>query len=318
MSVGLPLITLVGHGYRLSVSPLHGASLTELTWQATTGEVSILRACDASTLSVGEPGPVSCFVMAPFANRIDGGVFTHEGCRHALPINRPEENVAIHGLSRLAPFEIVDHTDNSAKLLHRHRGDVFAYDLLQTLQIGTRGVHIGLRLTNRDTKRMPFGIGLHPFFVRDEGTRLTFRARVRFVSDNRNLPTRAIAAADGPDFRQGVLLRDLPWFDSHYTQWEPRTALLERPDAGLSVTISAWGAFRNLHVFTPYASDFICIEPVSHVPDVANRRQFSPLGDLYFLSPGESLSGTFAIKAEGRLSAGRRPAQNAASCKQRE
>jgi aldose 1-epimerase len=144
---------------------------------------------------------------------------------------------------------------------------------------------------------MPFGIGLHPYFVRDEGARLKFRARVRFVSDSRNLPMRAIAAVDGPDFRQGVLLQDLPWFDSHYAQWEPRTAFLERPDAGLSVTISARGVFRNLHVFAPHASDFVCIEPVSHVPDVANRRPFASLGDLHFLSPGESLSGSFTMEA---------------------
>lgn len=303
MSSGAPLVTLAGHGYRLSVSPLHGACLTELTWQARTGEVSILRTCDASTLSVGESGPVSCFVMAPFANRIDGGTFTHEGRRYALAINRPEENVAIHGLSRLASFEIVDRTGDSAQLLHRHRSDVFAYDLLQTLRIGTHGVHIGLRLTNRNAERMPFGIGLHPFFIRDEGTRLSFRANVRFVSDSRNLPIRAIAAINGPDFRQGVLLQDLPWFDSHYAQWGPRTALLERPDAGVSVTVSAWGAFQNLHVFAPNASGFVCIEPVSHVPDVLNRRSFASLGDMRLLSPGESLSGTFTIVAESASSA---------------
>ena len=100
MNSGAPLVTLAAHGYRLSVSPLHGASLTGLTWQAKSGEVSILRPCDASTLSIGEPSPVSCFVMAPFANRIDGGVFTYDGRRHTLAINRPEEDVAIHGLSR--------------------------------------------------------------------------------------------------------------------------------------------------------------------------------------------------------------------------
>ena len=186
MNSGAPLVTLAAHGYRLSVSPLHGASLTELTWQAKSGEVSILRPCDASTLSIGEPSPVGCFVMAPFANRIDGGVFTYDGRRHTLAINRPEEDVAIHGLSRLAPFEIVDHTGDKAQLLHRHRGDVFAYDLLQTIRIGQRGVRIDLRVTNRDAERMPFGIGLHPYFVRDEGARLKFRARVRFVSDSRN------------------------------------------------------------------------------------------------------------------------------------
>ena len=314
MNSGPPLITLAAHGYRLSVSPFHGASLTGLTWQARTGEVSILRSCDASTLSLGEASPVSCFVMAPFANRIDGGIFTHDGRRNTLAINRPEEDVAIHGLSRLAPFEIVDHKRDEAQLLHRYRGDVFAYDLLQTIRTGKRGVRIGLRVTNRDVERMPFGIGLHPFFVRDEGTRLRFRARVRFVSDSRNLPISAIAADDGPDFRQGVFLRDLPWFDSHYAQWEPRTALLEQPDAGLLVAISARGAFQNLHVLTPHASDFVCIEPVSHVPDVVNRRPFAPFGDLHFLSPGESLSGAFAIEAHSSPSSGP-PGRSAGSCK---
>ena len=226
--------------------------------------------------------------MAPFANRIDRGVFTYDGRRHTLAINRPEEDVAIHGLSRVAPFKIVDHTGDKARLLHRHPA-MCSPMICSRLCREARRSH---RLA-RDQSRcgtMPFGIGLHPYFVRDEGTRLKFRARVRFVSDSRNLPMRAIAAVDGPDFRQGVLLQDLPWFD-HYAQWEPRTALLDRPDAGLSVTMSARGGVSKSSCVCADASDFVCIEPVSHVPDVANRRPSAPLGDLHFLSPGESLSG---------------------------
>src|SRR3954447_5306531 len=125
-----------GHGYRLAVDPEYGANITGLTWSGPCGrELVILRRCDETELIPGEPSPIGCFPMAPFANRLDGGVLTFGDRLHVLPVNRPDENVAIPGLSRFERFETLSRTDSTVALLHRYRGDVFAYDLVQDVRI---------------------------------------------------------------------------------------------------------------------------------------------------------------------------------------
>ena len=63
---------LTAHGYDLTVDVEHGASLTALRWRKTDGTwFEVLHPCPpANTARTG-----GCFVMAPFANRLDGGRF---------------------------------------------------------------------------------------------------------------------------------------------------------------------------------------------------------------------------------------------------
>src|SRR4051812_20960832 len=101
-------IVLAAYGYQLSVAPKYGANIIGCDWTNRAGRsVPILRACEDDHLLPNMPSPVGCFPMAPFANRIDGGTFLFEGRVYALPINRPDENVAIHGLSRFAFFDVI-------------------------------------------------------------------------------------------------------------------------------------------------------------------------------------------------------------------
>jgi len=284
-------VTLSGHGYWVAVDPEYGANLTGMTWRDRPGsEIDILRACADEDLVPGAPSPVGCFPMAPFANRIDGGTFPFAGQVHVVPINRPEENVAIHGLSRFESFRIVLQTDLAVRLLHPYRGDSFAYDLLQEISIDPSGVSLSLTLVNRG-RPMPFGIGLHPYFVREAGARLCFGASVRSQAEERHLPVRFIAAQSGPPFSSGAALEGLDGFDAHYSGWKPRRAVLERPEARIAMTMSAEGAFSNLHVYVPPGGSLVCIEPVSHVPNVHNRTTLSRFGKLSVLETGGTLSG---------------------------
>lgn len=292
-------ITLSADGYELAVNPDYGANLTALSWRHPDGrQVDLLRGCDDRALVPGEPSPVGCFPMAPFANRIDGGSFSHAGRDYALPINRPQDRCAIHGFSRFAPFEIVSQGEDAISLLHRHRGDVFAYDLAQDIGIDARGVAVRLAVTNRGAA-MPFGIGLHPYFRLEAGARLRFSAAQRSESNERHLPLRFVPAQTAPDLGAGLALADVAGFDAHYAGWEPRFVELERPGAGLSIRVSGEEAFSNLHLYVGPDRDFVCIEPVSHVPDVHNRSEFAQHGDLAALGQGEVLAGTMRISASG-------------------
>lgn len=293
-------ITIFGHGYRVAVDPEYGANITGLNWSGPCGrQIAILRRCDDIELIPGEPSPVGCFPMAPFANRIDGGVFTFADRVHVVPVNRPDENVAIHGLSRFEPFETLSQADSRLVLRHRQRGDVFAYDLIQDVKIDPSGVAVRLTLFNRG-RTMPFGIGLHPYFMRGDGARLQLSASARSVSDLRHLPMRFEGRGSGPEFVRGACLDGLEGYDAHYAGWHPRCAVLDRPDAGIRVMVTAADAFSNVHVYVPPSGDLVCIEPVSHVPDIHNRATLSEFGKLSVLGPQGVLSGSMLLSVSQR------------------
>ncbi|POR48279.1 aldose 1-epimerase [Bosea psychrotolerans] len=290
-------ITLAAHGYELAVNPDYGANLTALSWRHPDGRlIDILRGCDDTALIPGEPSPVGCFPMAPFANRIDGGSFSYASHDYALPINRPQERCAIHGFSRFAAFEILSRGEGAISLLHRQRGEVFAYDLVQDIIVDARGVAVRLAITNRGAA-MPFGVGLHPYFRLEAGARLRFSAAHRSESDDRYLPLRFIPVQTAPDLGAGLALVDVAGFDAHYSSWEPRLVALERPSAGLSIKLRGEEAFSNLHLYVGPDRDFVCIEPVSHIPDAHNRSDLAQHGKLAVLGHGEVLAGTMRISA---------------------
>jgi aldose 1-epimerase len=288
-------IVLSAYGYQLSVSPKFGANIIGLDWTNRAGRlVHILRACEDDQLLPNMPSPVGCFPMAPFANRIDGGTFPFEGRIHVLPINRPDENVAIHGLSRFATFDVLSQTASTLSLMHRYRGDVFAYDLTQEFRIDPSGVSVQLTIINHG-KRMPYGLGFHPYFMRDGAAQLQFCASAMSQAEERHLPARFIAPQSGPEFSAGAHLDGLDEFDAHYAGWDPRQAILHRPEAGIRVTLSAVGAFTNLHIYVPPGGSLVCIEPVSHVPDVYNRPMLAEYGKLTILRPGDTLNGSMHL-----------------------
>jgi aldose 1-epimerase len=293
-------IVLSAYGYRLSVSPKFGASIMGLDWSGGRGRsVPILRACEDDHLLPNRPPPVGCFLMAPFANRIDGGAFSFDGRTYVLPINHPGENVAIHGLSRFASFDIVSQTASTLNLMHCYRGDVFAYDLFQECRVDRSGISVQLAIHNRG-KRMPFGLGLHPYFIREQRTQLLFCASAMSQSEERHLPARFVPSRLGPDFSAGTQLDALDSFDAHYSGWDVRQATLHRPEIGIQVTLSAEGAFTNLHIYVPPGGELVCIEPVSHVPDVHNRQALAEHGNINILDPGGKLSGSMRLSVSSK------------------
>ena len=113
--------------------------------------------------------------------------------------------------------------------------------------------------------------------------------------EERHLPARFVPSRLGPGFSAGTQLDALDNFDAHYSGWDVRKAVLHRPKVGIQVALSAEGAFTNLHIYVPPEGDLICIEPVSHVPDVHNRPMLAEYGNIDILHPGDKLSGNMRI-----------------------
>lgn len=257
--------------YRLEVAPERGASILRAEWR---GRPILVPPEGWPAMKSG------CFVMAPFANRIADGRFTWRGRDRQLPLNSPDEGMASHGFVRDHPWRVA-----GEGVFVLDWGGNWPFRIEQRIEVTPGGIAIGLSLHNTGDAEMPFGIGLHPWFFRPEGTRLVFASGGAHLRDERGLPLPE--RRDYPEFTAGDTP---PYLDGCFTGWDGQARILW---PGAVLDMQADGALRYLHVFNPAHRDAICVEPVSHLPDAVNR---PTLPQMDVLAPGEMLSGAMYLR----------------------
>jgi aldose 1-epimerase len=152
-------------------------------------------------------------------------------------------------------------------------------------------------VTNRGARELPFGIGFHPWFDRTPDARLEIAAASAFEMDERQMPVRAIpfetVSGGGTSFN---ISERMP-FDTPLAGWSGRAAI-HWPSRRTRLSIEATPALGLAHIFAPVTPEVFCVEPVSHMPDVVNRRHLAVHGDMTTLAPGETLAGSMTLRAE--------------------
>jgi aldose 1-epimerase len=238
-----------------------------------------------------EPGAGfhGAFWMAPWTNRLDGGRIACGGVLHHMPVNRPAERTALHGFLRDLPWAVEQAAPDRAVLACRFDRPPFRGTARLAVALSPQGLALDVALTNGAAVATPMGIGWHPFFVRPPGTRLRIAAATVFGRDARNLPVapRPTAGLAGGD-------AVLDGLDTHFAGWQG-VAEIAPPD-GVALTLRATGAWSaNLQVFAPRGAGILCVEPVSHAPDAANRAASAVHGAMHVLASGVSLDASLTI-----------------------
>lgn len=229
--------------------------------------------------------PKGAFWMMPWTNRLDGGRFGRTAC---LPVNDAEEGNALHGLSRGLPWQVEEAAPDRAVLVQEVSHAPFHYAARLEIMLAPGAFSIALNMRNAGEAPCPMGFGWHPWFLRPAGTTVRFHAEATFRRNERNLPIAVVPA-------EGVSGGEETWLntDGHFAGWDG-VAELRRPD--LALLLRAEGDWsRNLQFYAPDRWPTLCLEPVSHVPDVINRPQFAPWGAMRVLAPGESLQGRVTL-----------------------
>jgi aldose 1-epimerase len=276
-------LTLRGGGWQATLRPETGGSLGSLTFQG----VEVLRTMPESSTS---PLDAACFPLAPYCNRIRDGRFRFGGVEVALPANFPPEPHSIHGLSWQRPWRIESEAANKCVIADEYNGSgawPWPYRIEQRVRLGEKGCAVTLVLTNRGETPMPAGVGLHPYFRRREGVRVSFAAEHALLSDPECLPTGVTAPAGHfADFRRGSAL-PAETIDHCFAGWNGQATIED--DLG-TIAIAATGA-PHLHLYAPADGSALCLEPVSHTPDALNRAP----EEMIVLPPGCSSSLTLRI-----------------------
>ena len=253
--------------------------------------VPVLRCGPAAHLTSARQA--GCYALVPFSNRVGQATLQWQGTGHPLVRNNPPEPHAIHGVGWQRPWELLESDGQFAMIACAHRPDAdwpFAFDSSQTLKLRARSLELTLSLTNQSAQPAPAGLGWHPCFVKRARSRISFEATGRWEMGADNLPT-IHRPAHGLDADCAFL--DI---DHCFDGWG---GVVQLRDEVLHTRITS--SLARLVVFTNDTSDFVAVEPVSHVNNAVNMAAGGALADelgLRILQPGESMTAQMTIEVD--------------------
>lgn len=284
-------LELTAGAARAALLPGRGAAMAGL-W---VGDRPVLRPAG------GRPGDgpfaVSNILLAPFSNRVSRP-FEWGGRRRPLPRNMAAEPCPIHGDAFQRPWSVAERGPGHARLELPAGGVgplLYAARLSCTLSPG--GFSAELTLTSQADEPMPFGLGFHPWFPRNAGTRLEFSASGVWQEGEGHLPARERPDPITPD-RDFSSARALPagWVNHGFSGWDGTVGIDQGAEA-VPVTMRASANLDTLIVYSPdESSDFFCAEPVSHPVDAFN---LPGMPGLSILDPGESMTARMELEWTG-------------------
>lgn len=234
-----------------------------------------------------DPNLLACYPLLPWSNRIGQGRFEFEGRTVEVPRTRDDEPLPIHGHAWLAPWQLVSASPTVAVLTHVHADGPFRYTAWQSFALDGKRLSVQLAVRN-EGERLPFGLGLHPFFPRTPATTLRAPASVQWHAGEDHLPTTARRPAAPANFGSAARLAD--GLNHAFGGWDGRAAL-HWPEHGLRLAIEA-DADRYV-LYTPAGADFFCFEPVDHPINAHNLPGGARANGLTPLHTGQSLARRF-------------------------
>lgn len=314
---GVGRIVLESDALRLAIDAELGAAIVGL-WCRHAGRHATGAREAGDWAAVLRPAPAgashfndtSCYLLAPWANRIAGARFRFRGRDVALAPSWPD-GTAIHGEVCRRRWRILDRSPVSARLGVSGGPDgstaaaraapgcwPWRYDAVARYELDGARLVCDLSLTNADSEPMPAGVGFHPFFVRSSRTP-DGDVRVRAACSGRYPLERVLPVAPAREdelvraLRAGTTLSGLV-LDDVFAGFDGR-AEIHWPDLGVRARFECSDALTHLVLFTgsPGAPtpDAFCLEPVSMVNDGFNLldRGWAGTG-VRVLEPGDALA----------------------------
>lgn len=285
------LLRLEVGDYRLAVQPARGGSVARLDWR----DVPMFRRGHGPSIL-----DVASFPLVPFCNRIAHGSFRFGGHMVRLAPNLPGGGHPhpLHGFGWLSDWEVVIQAEDRMLLRHDHHGGEWpwAYRAEQELILSSEGLRHAISVESRSREPMPAGLGLHPYMPRNARTRLDARHRTEWSTGADGLPFAADEGEGPRDWWNGAPV-DARAVDAVYGGRAGPMRVIW-PDLGAAIVIEPSPELPFTHVYAPPGADFLCVEPVSHVPDAVNRPESPETTGLRQLAPGERLSAHVDFRAE--------------------
>jgi len=250
--------------------------------------IDLLRPATAQALASGRGNDSSCYPLVPFSGRIANGHLAFDGEEITLPPNWPGQRHPMHGDGWAQSWTVVRSDERSAEIEYGHEarsGWPFRYRARQSYRLDDDAFTIGIGIENLETRTVPAGLGLHPYFVRDADTELCCPVSDMWRTDAEVLPVDRIAVPPQQSFATSRKVDDVR-LDNAFEGWDGK-ATVAWPRTGLRLELSATEPLRNLVIYIPPERPYFCVEPVSHVPGALGATR---------LAAGATLKGTVTFR----------------------
>lgn len=279
-------------GQRLGLVPSLGGGVAAWQLEHEQTLLDVWRPWDGGS---AEPGSPASFAMLPWSNRISGGGFAHDGRFHPVAPNRAGEPYPIHGDGWLQPWAITQPSDDTLVMTlesHCFDGNPYDYQATQTFRLLEGGLDQSVSVTHVGDFPLPYGLGLHPWFLRGQQTRLQAGVQGVWLSGANLLPTvHAQNLSTAGDLAVGLAAQGT-LIDNAFTGWSGK-ACVDWPEQQLRLHLRVPALAEQgladgfCHVYRPPQGSVFCLEPVTHPID-AFHLPGNP--GLRVLHSGESLS----------------------------
>lgn len=301
MRIGLESSTL-----RTEVLPGLGGGIAGLSLRRGGGWVNLMRPTPEAPAGFND---LSCYVLAPWSNRIAGATFEFGGERYSLRADWPD-GTAIHGDVKSRALRLLDRSPCSVRLEYdgaapEGRNWPWPYRVQLRYEVDDRRLECEAHVMNRGRTPMPAGLGFHPFWLGalDGGEaelRLAANAAGRYPCRGMIPTGPARADAVSMAINGGTRISEHR-LDDVFACDGPLSAELAWPRAGVRLRYRCSEALGHLVVYTGLERElsFACIEPVSMVNDGFNlgARGWEGTG-VRVVPPGGRLEACWVIEVE--------------------
>lgn len=242
-------------------------------------------------------GEAASFPLVPFCSRIRGGRFSFGKHRVKLPANNPPEVHAIHGHGFQCEWEVAERASHRAVLRYRHGRSTWpwAYEVQQTLELNGRDLSLSLELLNRSDEPMPYGLGFHPHFAKTGAMTIEAGVQGIWLLDEQIMTIGEMQLPDELSLSSGLRVADMT-LDHVFQGWNG-SAVVCWPERQSEIRITGRGCASNLVIYAPADGHFVCVEPISNVPDGFNLPPAAFKAPVFaLLAPGAVATNTFVLQ----------------------
>ncbi|WP_295534375.1 aldose 1-epimerase [uncultured Pseudacidovorax sp.] len=276
-------------GQRLAVVPSRGGAVAAWQWLPPEGPpLDLWRPWDGSDDLYRQ----ASFAMVPWSNRIAQGGFAAAGRLHAMQPNRVGEPYPIHGDGWLQPWQLRQSAPGELEMTlwsDGFGGSPYRFFARQVLRLREQGLDQWVEVRHEGDGPLPYGLGLHPWFVRTADTRIQAAVAGVWLSGNDPIPTSRSRALP-PDW---CLPEGMPahgsFIDNAFYGWDG-LARVRWPSRGLQVQLRqvepVVRSDGHCLVYRPPQGEAFCLEPITHPIDAFH---LPGQEGLRLLAPGESM-----------------------------
>jgi galactose mutarotase-like enzyme len=190
-----------------------------------------------------------------------------------------------HGFARDLPWEVTEQkNDDCASLTlvlksNRQTRAVYPFDfqLTFTYQLQGNRLTIDQQFTNHSAEKMPFSVGLHPYFWVKDKSQLSFEIPASEYQDQHSL---AISRFSGDfDWQAGEL-------DLIFPSLSGFTAILSDQKRRFQIQLNYSELYSKLVFWTVKGKEYVCLEPWTGARNALNTGE-----SLIYLEPGDTTQG---------------------------